>query len=285
MSLKMLLENLYARRSFLYRENDPVSFCHRFTNPQDQEIVGLIASTLAYGNVKSIVRSVERVIHKMTPTPRRFIEDLDIRECKDRYSDFKHRFNDATDLCALFHVARNMIEKADSIGAYVASFHDSRADDVTSTIASFTHDVKTMDFRPIFGSRTPPAHSHFSFLFPSPSNGSACKRLCMYLRWMVRPADGIDLGLWCDISASQLIIPVDSHIERISRFLGFTTRRQPDWRMAIEITAALREFDPHDPVKYDFPLCHLGISEGCNGVDRSPCLTCPLAHVCGGNVV
>jgi uncharacterized protein (TIGR02757 family) len=262
-----------------------VSFCHRFDDPLDQEIVGLFASSLAYGNVQSILRSLDNVVSKMTPSPRRFIEDLDIKHCKEMFYGFKHRFNNGRDLCALFLAAKNMIEKADSIGFFITSFHDSRADDITETLSSFSDEVLRMDYSSIFGSRELPPDSYFRFFFPSPAGGSACKRLCMYLRWMVRPADGVDLGLWSGISPSQLIIPVDAHIERLSRFLGFTSRRQPDWRMAREITATLKEFDPEDPVKYDFSLCHLGISEGCNGRNRTVCLTCALAEVCGGKAL
>ena len=105
----------------------------------------------------------------------------------------------------------------------------------------------------------------------------------MFMRWMVRPADGIDLGLWKEISPAKLIIPVDAHIQRIARFLGLTSRMQADWRMAQEITAALRRYDREDPVKYDFSLCHIGISEGCSGGKREACLTCALSEVCGEN--
>ena len=282
--LKCILDALYAERPSLHRANDPISFCHRFVDPLDQEIVGLVASSLAYGNVRSILQSLEIVIPKMTPSPRRFIEDFDIRYCSEPFSGFKHRFNDSRDLCALFFAARKMIAEAGSIGSYFASFYDSQADDLTSAISAFTSEVLRMDYTPIFSCHELQTDSNFAFFFPSPSGGSACKRLCMYLRWMIRPADGVDLGLWSGISPAQLVIPVDAHIQRIARFLGFTSRRQPDWRMAREITAALKDFDPDDPVKYDFSLCHLGISEGCNGSNRTACLTCPLSEVCGGKL-
>jgi uncharacterized protein (TIGR02757 family) len=284
-SLKVILDALYAQRSSLYRANDPISFCHRFEDPLDQEIVGLIASSFAYGNVRSILKSLEAVVSKMKPSPRRFIEELDIRQCNERFSGFKHRFNDSRDLCALFLAAKYMIKEANSIGLFFTSFHDSRSEDLTSTMSVFTDEVLRLDYTSVFGSREFPADSYFPFFFPSPSGGSACKRLCMYLRWMVRPADGVDLGLWKDISPSLLVIPVDAHIERISRFLGFTTRKQPDWRMAREITAALKKYDPEDPVKYDFSLCHLGITDGCNGRNSAACLTCALSEVCAGTMV
>jgi uncharacterized protein (TIGR02757 family) len=102
----------------------------------------------------------------------------------------------------------------------------------------------------------------------------------MYLRWMVRPDDGIDLGAWRNVSPAKLLIPVDAHIQRICRLLGFTARKQADWKMAQEITAALRRFDPLDPVKYDFSICHLGISEGCDGEGGSACAGCVLQGFC-----
>jgi uncharacterized protein (TIGR02757 family) len=102
----------------------------------------------------------------------------------------------------------------------------------------------------------------------------------MYLRWMARPADGIDLGLWRNVSPAKLIIPVDTHIQKICRNLGLTTRKQADFRMAREITAALRCLDPADPVKYDFSLCHLGISEGCKGAVGPACHDCPVISIC-----
>ena len=147
-------------------------------------------------------------------------------------------------------------------------------------LIDFSAAVLAMDYSAVFGGREIPADSYFPFFFPSPASGSACKRLCMYLRWMVRPADGIDLGLWREVSAAKLVIPVDAHIQRISRYLGLTNRKQADWRMAREITQALRRLDPADPVKYDFSLCHLGISEGCDGRDRVRCTACPINELC-----
>lgn len=137
-----------------------------------------------------------------------------------------------------------------------------------------------MDFRPVTGSSRLPEDSYLRFLFPSPSGGSACKRLCMFLRWVVRPDDGIDLGLWKNVKPSELVIPVDVHISRIARFLGLATRTSADWKMAMEITTSLRLLDPEDPVKYDFSLCHLGISEGCDGRGGEICSTCPVSRHC-----
>lgn len=280
MQLHQILDGLYARRSQAFLANDPLSFCHRYPRPEDREIVGLIAACFAYGNVRIILRNLALVFAPMGDSPRRFVEEFDPSRGLELYAGFKHRFNDGRDLCALIWAARAMLEEADSIGDFFLGCYDPLAADITPSLTAFAAAILSFDYRPVFGPAGIPADSAFPFFFPSPASGSACKRLCMFLRWMVRPADGIDLGLWPAVSPAKLVIPVDAHIQRIGRFLGLTHRKQADWRMAREITASLRRFDPADPVKYDFSLCHLGISAGCSGRDRSACLTCPVAGVC-----
>jgi len=281
MEMKVILDDLYSSRSLRYLQNDPLSFCHRYTEVLDQEIVGLIASSFAYGKVNSIKQSVEKILAVLTPSPHHFVESFDPAFSMAELAGFKHRFNNDLDLCALFYAIKTMLDQAGSIGEYFLRYYDNQAEDLTSSLAGFTSSILQMNFTPVYGSRSFPSNSHFPFFFPSPASGSACKRLCMFLRWMVRPADGIDLGLWKAIPPSKLVIPVDAHIQRISRFLGLTRRKQADWRMAQEITAALKTFDPEDPVKYDFSLCHIGISEGCRGKRREACLTCSISEICG----
>ena len=280
MDLKALLDSLYAARSPRHLANDPLSFCHRYASPDDREIAGLIASSLAYGTVTSILKSLEAVFGPMGPSPRRFVERFEPKAGLRLYAGFKHRFNDGRDLCALLLAARTMIEEADTIGEFFTGGLDPLAEDVTEALAAFSAAVLAFDYAPVFGAQGIPADAYFPFFVPSPLGGSACKRLCMYLRWMVRPADGIDLGVWTGIAPSQLVIPVDTHIHRIARNLGLTQRRQADWRTAREITAALRRLDPADPVKYDFALCHLGISEGCDGTLQPRCTACPVGTIC-----
>ncbi len=279
--LKTLLDGLYRNRSAVHLANDPLSFCRRYPDPADREIVALIASSFAYGNVKIILKNLETVFRPMGMSPRAFVERFEPEDGMRLYSGFKHRFNDARDLCALLLAIRTLIEEADTVGEYFLGCYDPEAEDVTPSLVEFTSSILSMDFSSVFGRTEIPGDSYFPFFFPSPLSGSACKRLCMFLRWMVRPADGIDLGLWREVSPAKLVIPVDAHIQRICRNLGLTSRRQADWRMAREITAALRKLDPADPVKYDFSLCHLGISEGCDGTVRPLCGECPVATICG----
>ena len=280
MGLKTVLDGLYAARSSVHLANDPLSFCHRYGEPADREVAAVIASAFAYGGVKIILRTLERIFAELGPSPRRFVERFDPKQGLRTFSGFKHRFNDSRDLCALLWACRLMIGDAGSINDFFVRYHDHEARDVAGALDGYAAAVRGLDYRPIFGNGAIPAGSYFPFLFPAPASGSACKRLCMFLRWVVRPADGIDLGLWHGIEPAQLVIPVDTHISRICTYLGFTRRKNADWHMAREITAALRLLDPSDPVKYDFALAHLGISEGCTGSDPLRCLNCAIAEVC-----
>jgi uncharacterized protein (TIGR02757 family) len=279
-TLQETLDALYETRSTAHLANDPLSFCHRFQNPEDREIAGLIASSFAYGNVKIILRSLEFIFSRVGTSPVSFVRSFDPLQGMALFSGFKHRFNDVHDLCALLYAIRHMLEIAGSIEDFFCRGYAPEKDDVGDALAAFTRAVLAFDYTPVFGTPAPPEDSYFSFLFPSPVSGSACKRLCMYLRWMVRPADGIDLGIWQRVSPAKLTMPVDAHIQRICSLLGFTARKQADWRMAREITLALRKLSPEDPVRYDFSICHLGISEGCSGSGADTCTTCVLHGHC-----
>ena len=278
--LQETLDALYETRSTAHLANDPLSFCHRFHTPEDREIAGLIAASFAYGNVKIILRNLEFVFSRIGTSPASFVRSFEPEQGRKLFAGFKHRFNDGHDLCALLYALRLMLEAAGSIENFFCRGYDPQQADVSEALATFTAAVLAFNYTAVFGTQTPPEHSYFSFLFPSPLSGSACKRLCMYLRWMVRPADGIDLGIWQRVSPAQLIIPVDAHIQRICNLLGMTARKQADWKMACEITAALRKLSPGDPVKYDFSICHLGISEGCSGSDTEMCGECALNDHC-----
>ncbi|MSN25088.1 MAG: TIGR02757 family protein [Geobacter sp.] len=278
--LKQTLDALYAARSPQHLSNDPLSFCHRFADPLDQEVAGVIAAAFAYGNVAIILRTLESIFSELGESPRRYVENFDPQQGLRTFSSFKHRFNDGRDLSALFWSLRCMIKQAGSVETFFLNSYDKNDEDLTAALNGFTSSVLAIDYAPVFGSEEIPADSYFPFLFPAPAAGSACKRLCMFLRWMVRPDDGIDLGLWRGVSPAQLVIPVDTHISRICRYLGFTSRKSADWRMAREITTALRQLDPADPVKYDFSIAHLGISEGCDGKDSMHCQSCQIAGIC-----
>ena len=279
-NIKTILDRLYESRSQIHLANDPLSFCHRYEDPLDQEVVAVIASSFAYGAVAIILRTLEAILTELGSRPRNFIENFDPQQGLHAFRGFKHRFNDGRDLVALLWAIRLMIEQAGSVNRFFLTGHDPESRDLSRTLNDYCANVLRLDYRPVFGNTSPPKGSYFPFFFPAPASGSACKRLCMFLRWVVRPSDGIDLGIWHGITPAQLVIPVDTHIQRISGYLGFTRRKQADWRMACEITDSLRLLDPLDPVKYDFSLAHLGISEGCDGIDPMKCLSCPIAGIC-----
>jgi uncharacterized protein (TIGR02757 family) len=280
MNIKAVLDRSYESRSLLHLANDPLSFCHRFPDPADQEVAAIIASSFAYGGIKIILRTLESIFTEVGASPRRYVERFNPKKGLRTFSGFKHRFNDGRDLVALIWAVRLMIESSGSVNSFFLLHHDPAAADVSSSLDGYSSAVLDMDFLPVFGSRSAPVGSYLPFLFPAPSAGSACKRLCMLLRWVVRPSDGIDLGIWHGVSPSQLIIPVDTHIARICGYLGFSGRKSADWRMAKEITASLKLFDPFDPVKYDFSLAHLGISEGCDGSGGKHCPSCAIVEIC-----
>jgi uncharacterized protein (TIGR02757 family) len=280
MDVKTVLDRLYEARSPSHLANDPLSFCHRYQDPADQEVAAVIASAFAYGSIKIILRTLESIFAELGPSPRRYVETFRPAEGLKTFSRFKHRFNDGRDLTALLWAIRSIIREAGSVNEFFLRFHDPAAQDISGSLNGYSSAILAQNYGPVFGTETIPADSYFPFLFPAPAAGSACKRLCMFLRWIVRRADGIDLGIWHGVSPSQLIIPVDTHISRICSYLSFTTRSSADWRMASEITAELRRLDPADPVKYDFSLAHLGISEGCNGTDSMHCLTCAIHGIC-----
>lgn len=283
--LKSTLDKLYAGRSSLHLANDPLSFCHNYIEPADREVAAVIASAFAYGAVAIILRTLKSIFSELGSSPRRYVENFEPEQGLKTFSGFRHRFNDGRDLCALLWGIRMMIEHDGSVEAFFLRGYDANAEDLSGALNSYSVSVLAQDYSALFGGKEVPADSYFPFLFPAPASGSACKRLCMFLRWMVRPADGMDLGLWQRVSPAKLIIPVDTHISRICTYLGFTSRKSADWRMACEITAALRRFDPDDPVKYDFSLAHLGISEGCDGRDGRRCQNCPIAGICSAAVL
>ena len=274
------LDALYATRSRKHLVNDPLSFCHRYSDPADQEIAAVVASSFAYGSIVIILRTLETIFAELGPSPSRYLKQFDPAAALRTFAGFKHRFNDGRDLCALLWGVRQMREQDGTLQAFFLRGYGGGDSDLSSCMNRYSSAALALDYSAIFGTATIPADSYFPFLFPAPASGSACKRLCMMLRWLVRPADGIDLGLWHRISPAQLVIPVDTHISRISRYLGLTRRKAADWRTAQEITTALRAFDPADPVKYDFSLAHLGISDGCDGKDPSRCTSCPIVGIC-----
>lgn len=253
---------------------DPIFQVLRFSDPLDREIAGLIAALLAYGQVAAVCSAVRSVLDSLSPSPRQAL--LEKRHLRPSWGvRFRYRFNSAFDLRRLCEAAAFILRSEGSLGAAMAARRD-RAGDLAGGLALWVADLRRA--AAVRGRLTP----GLRFLLPDPALGGACKRWWLYLRWMVRPADGLDLGAWADrIPASELLVPLDTHWIRIGRRLGLTARRTPNARMAREITEALRRICPQDPLRFDYPVCHLGIGGGCPPVlTRAHCRACPLQRIC-----
>jgi uncharacterized protein (TIGR02757 family) len=251
------------------RSRDPVDFVHGYDQPRDQEIVGLVAASLAFGNAVAARRSVGRVLTMLGPEPAATVAGSSHAELVRRLRGFVHRIYRGEHLASVLWRAGALFAEYETLGNAFAHFHQASDGDFREGLARFADALR--------GDTNSRSLRH---LVSDPRAGSACKRLVLYARWMVRPADGVDLGLW-PIAPSELVIPVDTHIHRISRNLGLTSRRTATWATAEEITAALRRFDPEDPVKYDFALCHLGVSRECpSRPNPIKCERCILQSVC-----
>jgi len=280
-ALKRDLERLYRTFDLAYLSPDPLEFVHRFSAPADKEVVGLVSSCLAYGRVDGIKKSVEKVLSIMGPSPYAFV--MGYRPEKDGrlFSGFVHRFNRGPDISCLLYYMRQMVEQSGSVGGFFMRGYDPGERDIKGALHAFSTGALALDSEPVYGSKNLPAKAGVRFFFPTPMGGSPCKRLNLYLRWMVRRGDSLDFGIWKGVDPAKLVIPLDTHIARISRNIGLTRRSTADWKMAVEITEALREFDPADPVKYDFALCRLGILDKCpKRADPARCERCMLRRIC-----
>jgi len=261
--------------------SDPVQFVHRYQDPVDREIVGLIASVFAYGNVKIVLRTVNNVLSYLGPAPSRTIASFDPRRDSRRLRGFYHRFNTSRDLAVLFWIIRRALEEYGSLESVLVSALSPNDTDVTGALENFSGTLLGFGHERFYPRGELKRRVGVRFFFPAPSQGSACKRLNLYLRWMVRPEDGIDCGVWMRIKPRQLVIPLDTHIARISSYIGLTDMRSPGWPMALDITRSLRKLHCDDPLRYDFALCHLVIAGDCpKKRDLQKCARCPILAIC-----
>lgn len=256
--LRERLDALYAHYDRRFVDPDPLQFVHAQGTPADREVVGLVASSLAYGNVQQIKRSIATVLTALGPRPAEAIARLTTKEAAARLHGFKHRWSDARDVACLLGFIRQMRESHGSIEAFFMEGHRASNADVGPALESFSERALALDHGGLYRGRRLPPRAGVRFFFPSPRSGSACKRLNLYLRWMVR-REGVDLGLWKGIAPAALVIPLDAHIFAIARRVRLTRYRTPGWRMAVDITARLRRLDPADPVKYDFAFHRMGL--------------------------
>jgi uncharacterized protein (TIGR02757 family) len=256
---------------------DPIQIVRRYPDPADREVVGFCAAGLAFGRVASVMQSVERVVLEMGPAPAAFVRRFEPDRDGRPFVSLGHRWTRGPDLVALLWVLRQMLDRCGSIESFFLEGYDASAEDVRGALESFSTRARRLDLSRAYG--RVPARPGVAYFFPRPSDGSACKRLNLYLRWMVRH-DLVDLGVWSGVSPSKLIVPLDVHVIRLGRCLGLTRLASPGWRMAAEITAALRMLDPTDPTRYDFALCHAGMRDQCGFGRGFSDSRCPLRGFC-----
>ena len=244
-----------------YLVMDPLVCVHRFDEDEQIEIAGIVASALAYGRVEQIIASVNRVFEIVGPDLMQFSSITSFREKCSLLADFRHRFNDGIDIALLFECVKHILAEHGSPGELFTSVYRPVDCDTGDALDSYASYFRSRSLE-ILGCRK----KTFEYLFPLPSSGSACKRLNLYLRWMVRVRDGIDFGIWKGIPTSKLVVPIDTHVARIGASLGFTVRKTADWSMAVEITDSLKKIDQDDPLKYDFSMCRAGMVEVREGI-------------------
>lgn len=248
---KALLDDLYRRynrREFV--NPDPLQFLYDYPDVRDREIVGLIASSLAYGRVAQILKSVELVTSRVGFSPREFLDGHSRQTLESLFRGFRHRFNAHGDIVDLLIAVKKVIREYGSLNDCFISGLSKRDENVLPALESFVARLGCEN----------------NYLLPSPGRGSACKRLNLYLRWMVRK-DAVDPGGWHGIPRSRLLVPLDTHMAKIGSMLGFTSRKTADMKMVVEITSVFREYAPRDPVRYDFALTRFGIRSDMNIMD------------------
>jgi uncharacterized protein (TIGR02757 family) len=255
--LRRRLDALYRRYDRRFVDPDPVQLVRAQRADEDREVVGLVASALAFGGVAQIKRSIGGVLAALGPRPAASVRALDPRAFARRLAGFKHRWSDGRDVACLLFFARQMLEQQGAVEGFFVRGDDGRGD-VGRALASFSARALALDPGGLYGRGALPAEAGVRYFFPSPAGGSACKRLNLYLRWMAR-RDTVDLGVWRAVAPARLVIPLDAHIQAIARRVRLTRYRSPGWAMATDITARLRRLDPLDPVKYDFALHRMGL--------------------------
>jgi len=274
-ALKETLERVYRRynhRRFIGA--DPLQFAYRFSKPQDIEIAAFLASSLAYGRVQQIERSVNDLLDRMDNRPYNFVRTFsDVR--RKRLVRFKHRFTTGETLADLMALLRDMLREYGTLEAFFASGDDPAASTVAPALARFCDRLSNAYARRHDGR----ASRGLKYLLASPTRGSASKRLNLFLRWMVR-SDAVDPGLWKSIDPARLIVPMDVHMARLCAILGLYEGRTVSLSTAVQVTESFARMEPADPVKYDFALSRIGILDDCNGRRRSECPACQLYPIC-----
>jgi uncharacterized protein (TIGR02757 family) len=277
--LRPALDALLASRdAATLLRGDPVELPHRYTDPQDVEVAALLSAALAYGRVDLFKPRLTALLEALGPSPAAVARNSTPVELLKCTHGFSYRMTDARDVACLLYGAGALLRAHGSLGAAFTRQYR-KCGSVRGALGGFVDELCAPDFTPLTGKRAPTRR--LKHLLPHPDRGSACKRLNLFLRWMVRGPDGVDFGLWREIPRAELVVPLDTHVHRIGRFIGLTSRKDLSWRTAEDVTRRLRHLDAADPVRYDFALSHLGISGTCAArKDARRCADCPLKPIC-----
>ena len=248
-----------------------------FADPRDREVAGFCAAALAFGRVASVLNTIRTLFEILGPRPAAFVRRFDPGASHPELRAMVHRWTRGEDIAALLWVLRQMLERSGSIEAFFLDGDSAATPDVSVALDSFSTRALALDISRAYG--RVPKRPGVCYFFPRPSAGSACKRLNLFLRWMVR-RDEVDLGVWTRVSPARLIVPLDTHVIRLGRCLRLTRYVSPGWRMAADITASLRKLDAADPVRFDFSICHVGMMNACGFGRRQGDSQCPLKGLC-----
>jgi uncharacterized protein (TIGR02757 family) len=276
-NLAASLDALYSDFNREDSASDPVHRVRPFANPADREIAGFCAAALAFGRVASVLNSIDALFAIMGPHPAEFVRTFDPSAPHPALRAMVHRWTRGVDLAALLWVLRQMLERSGSMEDFFLEEDDAREPDISAALDSFSRRALELDIRRVYGRL--PKRPGVCYFFPRPSAGSACKRLNLFVRWMVRH-DEVDLGVWTRVSPSRLIVPLDTHVIRLGRCLRLTRYVSPGWKMAADVTASLRRLDPVDPVRFDFSICHVGMMNACGFGRKQGDSQCPLKGLC-----
>lgn len=266
--LEALVEVFDARE---HRDNDPVSLVWKYDDAGDQELVALLASGVAYGRVALVRDAGRRAVTPLGPDPARTLLGLSDDDLVSLYDGYVYRMTRGPDLADLLAGCRALIA---AHGSLHASYAAQPGDDHVTRASNWVRAIRAGRIRPDLT-------RGLRYLLPDPGDGGACKRLHLFFRWVARGPDDIDLGIWPTPSARELQMPLDTHTARMCRYIGLSSRKSTDGKAAKEVSDALLELDPDDPLRFDFPLCHLGISGSCiHERSEEHCPSCPLDPIC-----
>lgn len=256
---------------------DPLEFPSRYRGARDAEVAGLLAASLAYGRADLFRPKVAGILDALGAHPGAAVQELDVAGAARLLRGWVYRFNLGADVAVLLLGAGELLRRHGSLdAAFGRGLGEGRA--LRPALAAFAEAVRgAAPLARITRAMGPPrALQHLL-----PSKGGASKRLLLYLRWMVRGPDPVDLGLWRSVAPAELVVPLDTHVARVSRWLRLTGRKDLSWATALDVTASLRRLDPEDPVRFDFALCHFGMSGACPARPaRENCRRCPLRREC-----